>query len=290
MKKLGSFLSLFTITVLLSAAIVSIFNTDVAQTVAGVAAFECSFYALTYFNVIPMPHGILGEYIGAPGVNTSTGGVGVQVINSERARGAYMSYRTRPEYEGKDITSSYLRFETQITNGNNKLIFKTYVGDGTTQNPSERRLDRNDKFIITGWSFFLLKQPDGKSNGRLHSYPNLTDFAVAGVADDLESIFNGEISITINRKKILPAYDMQKFLKVPETQQSAGTNRDQRDLRKLLNHLTPHVELDGSGTNEVEIVYPSHAAWTGGTAPATFKHYAVLYCDGLLITGGSANI
>lgn len=289
MKIIKSFLSLFMVSFLLSAAIVTIFHTDVPGTVAGVTLFECTFFCLTYFNIVPMPHGILGEYVGAPGVPTESGSAGVQVINSERARGAYMSYRTRPEFEGKDITPSYLRLETQIANGTNKMVFKTYVGDGTTQNPSERRLERNDKFIVTEWGFFLLKQPDGKSNGRLHSYPNPTDFSTAGLADDLESIFNGELSVTVQRKKIFPAYAMQNFLKVPETQQSAGTNRDQRELRKLLVHLTPHLELDGSGTNDIEVTYPAHTGWAGGTAPATFKHYGVLYFNGLLIINGSAN-
>lgn len=291
MKKLVLFLSLFIVTVLLSAAIVSVFNTSLQATVAYTALFEVSFYALTYFNIIPMPSGIFGEYIGAPGASSSNG-AGVQVLNTERARGAYMTLRTNPEYAGKDITDSYLRFETLISNSSNKLSFKTYVGDGTTQTPTEKRLDRNDKFVITSWGFFLIAQPVGKSNGRLHSYPNLTDFTplVATVAPDLESIFNGELVVTINRKKVVPAYDMQRFLQVPETQQSAATNRDQRDFHKLLVPLTPHVEIDGSGTNEIEVTFPSHAAWTGGTPAAGFAHYACLYAHGMLITGGSANI
>lgn len=287
MKKLGIFLSLFTITLALTAGIVSVFETDVRATEIGVVLFEVSFYALTHFNIIPMPAGVLGEYIGAPGAPTAAG-AGVQVINTERARGAFMSYRTNPQYASNDITDSYLRFETPITNGTNKLTFKTYVGDGTTQTPTERRLERNDKFVITSWGFFLIAQPDGKSNGRLHTYPNLTDFGVA--AADLESLFNGELIVTVQRKKVIPAYDMQRFLKVPETQQSSGTNRDQRDFKRLLVNLTPHVEIDGSGTNEIEINYPAHAGWAGGTPAVGFKHLACIYAHGLLITNGSANI
>ena len=291
MKKLVSFLSLFTVSVFLIAAVVAVFKTDVQATSLAVGIFEVSFFGLTYFNIIPMPHGVLGEYIGAPGAQTGTG-AGVQVINTERSRGAFMSYRTNPEYAGKDITDSYLRFETLITNGTNKLSFKTYVGDGTTQTPTERRLDRNDKFVITSWGFFIIAQPDGKSTGRLHSYPNQLDFTplVPAVAADLEALFNGELVVTVQRKKVIPAYDMQRFLKVPETQQSAASNRDQRDFKRLLVNLTPHVEIDGSGTNEIEINYPAHAGWSGGTPAAGFKHYACIYAHGLLITGGSANI
>jgi hypothetical protein len=287
MKKIKVFLTLFLATALVSALGVSLFNTEVIHTVAVVGVAQIGFYAASALGYVQLPAGILGVYIGAPG-GDSNQGAGVQVISTERSRSAYMTYRTNPEHAGKDITASYLRLETLISNGNNKLIFKTYVGDGTTQTPTEKRLERNDKFAITKLGFFLLAQPDGKSTGRLHSYPNLTDFGAA--APDLEAIFNGELSITINRKKIMPFFDMQSFLKVPETQQSGATNRDQRSLENLMVNLTPHIDIDGSGTNEIEIIYPSHNGFAGGTAAAGFKHYAVLYAKGFLISGGSANI
>lgn len=286
MKKLVLFLLSFAvITYALSAGITAAFHTDIHNTVLGVALFQAALSFVTYFNIIQMPKGVLGEYIGAP----TSEGAGVQVINSERERGAYMAYATKPEFAGKDISPSFLRLEVDITNSNNKLTFKTYVGDGTTQNPTEKRLDRNDKFIITKIGLFLLMQLPAKSNGRLHAYPNLTDFGAAAAAD-LESIFNGELSITINRKKWLPSLDTQRFLKIPETQQSAGTNRDQRSLHHLMENLTPHIELDGSGTNEIEITYPSHAAWAGATPVVGGNtHRAVLYIHGLLIVSGSSN-
>lgn len=287
MKRFISFAIAFLSIALLSAGIVYAFDTPVLATTAAVSVANAGVYALTTLNIIQIPTGAFGVYIGAPGAD-SREGAGVQVISSERSRAAFMTYKTNPEYAGKNITASYLRLETLITNGNNKLQFKTYVGDGTTQTPTEKRLERNDKFAIVKLGFFLLSQPDGKSTGRLHSYPNPTDFGAA--AADLEAIFNGELSITINRTKILPFYDMQSFLKVPETQQSGAGNRDQRSLEKLLVNLTPHIDLDGSGTNEIEITYPSHAGFAGGTAASGFKHYAVLYAKGFLISGGSANI
>ncbi len=285
MKKLGIILSLFSVTMLLAAAIVVVAGTDVQTTVAGVAAFECLFFGLTALNIIELPAGITAMYIGAPG----SGGAGVQVINTDKNRGAYMVYATNPEFEGKTIFESFLRIDTLLTNGTNSVKFLTYAGDSASVLPTERRLDRNDKFAVTKLGFFLCKQPDGKSNGELHSYPNLTDFS-GPVAADLAAIYHGRLNITIGGKRIVNGLDMQRFKKVPQTQQSAATNYDQSNLHDKLTPITPHLNIDGSANNEIEVTYPSHAGWAAGTAPAGFKHYLVMYAHGFLITQGSANI
>lgn len=287
MKSLKSFLPVLFVSLLLATGIVTAFGTDAATTLISTVSFSSLFYATTVLNIIPMPTNILGTYVGAPGVSTESGSAGVQVINSERARGVYMSYATRPEYAGKKIVQGYLRLEAVIKNTDGKLIFRTFTGDGTTVSSTEERLDRNDKFVISEIGLFLLKQVAGQSNGRLQAYPNATEFGAA--APFLESVFNGKLSIVINREKFLPALDTQRFLSVPETQQSAGTNRDQFNLKKQLVHLTPHIELDGSGTNEVEVSYPTYTGWAGASAVDGTDHKVVLYMHGLLITGGSAN-
>jgi hypothetical protein len=286
MKKLGLVLSLFTSTMLLTAAIVTIGHTDVHTTLAGVAAFQGLFFGLTQFGIINIPQGALGAYVGAPGAGSG----GVQVISSDKTRGAYMVYATNPEYEGKTIFESFLRLETKLINGVNSVKFLTYAGDSASVLPTERRLDRNDKFAITKLGFFLLKQPDNKSNGQLHPYPNLTDFSTLGLSADLESIYHGKLNITIGGKRIVNGLDMQRFRKVPQTQQSAATNYDMSDLYRKLTPITPNLNIDGSANNEIEVIYPSHAAWAGGTAPAGFTHYLVMYAHGFLITQGSGNI
>ncbi len=286
MKKLGLVLSLFTVTLLLTAVIVTVFHTDVQNTLGGVAAFQGTFYFLTSVGIINIPQGALGAYVGAPGAGSG----GVQVISTDKNRGSYMVYATNPEYEGKTIFESYLRLETQLINGVNTIKFLTYAGDSASVLPTERRLDRNDKFAITRLGFFLLKQPDGKSNGELCAYPNYTQFATAGLAADLESIYHGKLNITIGGKRIVNGLDMQRFRKVSQTQQSAATNYDMSNLYDKLTPITPNLNIDGSANNEIEVIYPSHAAWAGGTAPATFKHYLVMYAHGFLITQGSGNI
>ena len=287
MKTLKTLLILAVSTLLLSAGLSAAFHTDPHSTLMAVGSFNLLFYSLTSYGIINLPANALGSYVGAPGVSTESGGAGVQVINTERARGAYMSYRTRPEYDSKDISPSFLRLEAVITNTSNIIRFNTFVGDTSNVATTETRLDRNDKFVVTEMGLFLLKQLQGQSGGRLHSYPNATDFAAA--APFLESLFNGILKMTMNKKQWISALDTQRFLNVPETQQSAGTNRDMFSLHKKLYRLTPHIEIDGSGTNEIELQYPTYAGWAGASATAGTDHKAVLYLHGLLISGGSAN-
>ena len=135
---------------------------------------------------------------------------------------------------------------------------------------------------------FLLKQDvaNGKTNGILLSYPNITVFT-AGPAADLHSIYAGELRFTIGRVKKLVALDTRRFLCIPQTQQSGGGNYDQikRDMGFI--HLTPQIVLDGSGTNEIEIQYPTFAGWAGQSAVNGTEHRVVLYMRGLLVSGGS---
>ncbi|MBC7509667.1 MAG: hypothetical protein H7320_13105 [Ferruginibacter sp.] len=289
MKKILSVSGLFFMALLLTAAIAFTFGTDAVNTFAGVAGVFGTVHIAGALGFLPMPANVLGAYVGAPGAGTSDGSAGVQVINSERDRGSFMSVKTDPQYAGKNITPSLLRLEAVITN-DSRIVFKTFFGDGASVAPTEVRLDRNDKFVITDIGLYLMKQTKTKpGSGRLVSYPNITEFGAAA-AGFLENIFNGTLGITLNRTKWLPVFDTQRFLKVGQTQQSASTNRDQRSLRETMVKLTPHIEIDGSGTNEIEVQFPSYAGWDGATpAVAGDEHRAVLYCHGLLIIGGSAN-
>jgi hypothetical protein len=187
MKKKYSFAILFAAIALITAGIVYAFNTPVALTAGAVTSANVVLYSLSTLGIINIPAGALGAYVGAPGADTPQG-VGVQVISGERSRAAYMTYKTNPEFSGKEITPSYLRFEALLVNGQNKIVFKHYVGDGTTSTPTERRLERNDKFGITEIGFFILRQADGKTGGDLISFADAQVFGVS--APDIAAIYD----------------------------------------------------------------------------------------------------
>ncbi|MEO6539653.1 MAG: hypothetical protein ABIN74_01635 [Ferruginibacter sp.] len=286
MKKLFQIIAsiaLFTVAVCFTA------HTDPVATTATITALHGVVYAANYFGFISLPFNAFGEYVAGVG---SDGSAGVTVINSERARGAYMHIATNPKYAGKRVVQSYLRLEATIKNNANIITFKTFEGDGASVYGTEVRLDRNDAFVITDMSVKLLKQDIAnlKTNGKLHAYPNITVFGAAAAAD-LFALYQGYLTFTINKTKELVSFDCQRFLQIPRTQQSGAANYDDVNGGKAgFVKLTPHITLDGSGTNELELKYPSYAAFAGGTSlDVGFEHRAVLYLKGLLITGGSAN-
>jgi hypothetical protein len=246
--------------------------------------------AFSYF-VMPQQTGVLGMYIGAANMNGETG---IQVVSSERERAVYEHNVNKERFRGKNMTPGFLRLEQVIDNAKNSLTFVTYSGDSANVYPTEQRLDRNDAFIATEVGLFILRQDvaNKKTNGDLHSYVNLTTFAAAAgfTPADLKAIYQGRLSIEIARERKLVALDTSRFLNVPETQQTGATNYDQKDGKKDgFIRLTPQIVIDGAGTNEFKVEWPSYAGWAGASVTAGTEHRVVLYFRGLLVTGGSVN-
>jgi hypothetical protein len=114
--------------------------------------------------------------------------------------------------------------------------------------------------------------------------------ATGFVPADLKAIWHGWLSIEIGRVKKMVAFDTQRFLHVPETQQTGATNYDQKVGKKDgFVRLTPQIVLDGSGTNDLSVTFPSFNGWSGASVTAGTQHRLCLYFRGLLVTGGSAN-
>lgn len=234
----------------------------------------------------------VGAYVGA--TKMGDGETGIQVISSERERAVYEHNSSQARFSGKNMTPGFLRLEQEIVNSKNIFSFTTFAGDAASVYPTERRLDRNDAFIATEVGLFILRQDiaNGKTNADLHCYVNLTTFVAAAgfVPADLKAIFHGHLSIEIGRVKKMVAFDTQRFWNAPETQQTGATNYDQKNGRKDgFVRLTPQIVIDGAGTNDLSVTFPSYTGWTGASVTAGTQHRLCLYLRGLLVTGGSAN-
>lgn len=234
----------------------------------------------------------IGAYVGA--VKMNDGETGIQVISDERERSIYEHNSSQQRFSGKNMTPGYLRLEQTIVNSKNIFSFATFSGDAASVYPTEKRLDRNDAFIATEVGMFLIRQDVAnlKTNGDLNSYVNLTAFAAAAgfVPADLKALYHGFLSIEIGRVKKLVAFDTQRFYKAPITQQTGAGNYDQKNGRKDgFVRLTPQVVIDGAGTNDLSITFPSYAGWNGASVTSGTENRICLYLRGLLVTGGSAN-
>lgn len=291
MKSLKSIFSLAVVTIIMASAFVFISGTDPVSTTVFFGTINTSFYLLTSFNVIKLPAGILGTFVGVPGAIGADGSPGIQVISTDRDRAIHLNNSLKAEYSGKELVPGYLRLEAQVTNQTGKLKFPTFTGDSNLVYATEKRLNRNDAFIVTEIAAMLLKQDVAnlKTNGLPVSYPNITVFGATAAADLMAIYTSGKLNIEIDKKRWVPDLDMLRFLDIPETQQSGATNFDQFSLKRVAKKMTPQFVINGNGSNEISIDFETYAGFAGGTVVvAGNQHRVVLFLMGLYVADGNA--
>lgn len=124
--------------------------------------------------------------------------------------------------EYSQLSQSYIRAETQL--GTQSVItFQVQKGQVSTPLSTERLLQLNDEFVITN-IFIGIKQIAADSPTALQhvaapiytwSDPNV--FSGTN-AVNTATIYNGNLSFTIDRTEYIPNFPMRSFLRVPDTQ------------------------------------------------------------------------
>lgn len=290
MKSLKSFSQLFATIAALSYALVAGAHTPAVETVACVSALVGGVHIAYATGYLKLPVNAYFDFIGVPNGVGADGSPGIQVISTERDRAIHLNNSLKAEYAGKTLVPGFLRLEATITNNSGIIKFSTQTGDSNTVYPTEKRLDRNDAFIVTEMGVFLLKQDvaNKKTNGLLYSYPNRTIFGAA--TDDLMAIFTGGmLDIEVNKKREIPDLDVLRFLQVPQVQQSSANNFDEFNLNKAMKPVTPQFRIDGAGSNDIKLTFNTYAGFAGASAVAGTEHRVVLYLHGLFVQGGSVN-
>lgn len=124
--------------------------------------------------------------------------------------------------EHAKLTQSYLRSEVALSTSIANYHIPVLVND--TQNGAsrvnEKRLNLQDIFVTTEISVLIGIGTGTDTKAKLYTYPNTTAFTGTS-DDDLWSIYNGYLNLSINNEQILPAWDVLRHYFVPQTQQSA---------------------------------------------------------------------
>jgi hypothetical protein len=127
--------------------------------------------------------------------------------------------------EHAKLTQSYLRSEVALSTSVANYHIPVLVND--TQNGStrvnEKRLNLQDIFVTTELAVLIGVGAGTSTAAKLYSYPNQTAFTATS-DDDLWSIYNGYLNLTINNEQILPAWDVFRHYFVPQTQQNSNFN------------------------------------------------------------------
>jgi hypothetical protein len=201
---------------------------------------------------------------------------------------------------GVITTPGYLRLEVSLTGTTNLVAFQVRDAQGGTQHVTERRLKVSDSFTVMAGAFYIGKAAATAgvvSNAQygamsLHTFPNPLVFTGGTSAANLQSLYNGYLSVRVDSTVFIDSMPMLNFYRVATSQQGVGPaviiQRDEWPLSMYgQRDWTPTIELNGLANTEININLPTSVDLASG-APTTYENNAVLYLTGFLNQGGAS--
>ena len=170
------------------------------------------------------------------------------------------------------LSQSYLRTELALTTSKTLYQFPILVNDngqGTPPNTA-KLLNLQDAFYCSSL-FIGFAKPSSATDTtfQLVTYPNASIFSASNTASSLYSFYNGNLSLTVNNRQIVPAYDLYRHYSVPQQQEvaapyySANTAnfKDQQDgSESAFYPVEPAWVLVGSKQNSLQVQLPTAMA------------------------------
>lgn len=186
------------------------------------------------------------------------------MANSIAARMTFENARALAASQGFGLqaakcTQSFIRTEVAVSSSTAQYQLPILVSAANSSTNASRVLNKflnlQDLFYVSEIGFFLTVASATAVTGKLYSYPNQTAFPTGFTA--LNSVYNGQLSITINNEQVLPAWDVNRSNFVGQTQQSAATNADQIDLSTNgFYPCEPGIILNGAANIQATLTLP----------------------------------
>lgn len=195
-------------------------------------------------------------------------------------------------------SQSKIRLELPIKDGQGQYIFNLKRGgDGVTT----FHLDRNDVFIPNYLGIFLQITHTETGVKTLFSFAPVNDgenpsiFPFGFENNQIEKIYSGYIQWLVDNSVMLPAFPMEKFHIVPETQGAFVLNSSdepvqegiqmERNIDSMMTLLLPKYTIAGTRDHKITVTFDA----AKNTFPVTEGYTAelVLYMDGMLVKGGA---
>lgn len=153
------------------------------------------------------------------------------------------------------LSQSYLRLEvalsTTVTNYQFPVLQNDVSSTNSTSFSTERRLALQDSFVCSSFGLFFAKPSSSTAtNFQLVTYPNASIFSGANTATSLYNWYNSSLSLTVNNRQIVPAYDLYRHYSVPMQQETANADYS----ASAINYKD---EQDGAESG----FYPIEPAW-----------------------------
>ena len=110
------------------------------------------------------------------------------------------------------LSQSFLRFENTLSTTKTSYDFGVLNNqsiNGQVQTPTEVRLNLQDAFYISEIMIYVAKTASATDSAfKLSSYPSPTVFTTG--ATSLYTLYNGQLSLTVNNRQIVPTSDLTK--------------------------------------------------------------------------------
>lgn len=184
------------------------------------------------------------------------------------------------------LSQSYLRLEQAVNTSKTQYTFGVLVNDsgnsGVAVRPTEQRLNLQDSFYVSQVSLYLgLATSTTDTQFPLYTWNNPTTFSTVGAASALNNLYNGNISLTVNNRTIVTAWDCYRHLEIPQTQLTGAANspKDQQyGAYSTAVDTEPNWVLIGSKNNSFQINLPNAI----GTVQASATTYLTVILRGVL--------
>jgi len=163
------------------------------------------------------------------------------------------------------LSQSYLRSEVAMSTSTTSYQIPVLVNStgANTNYPTNQLLNLQDAFVVSSIGVFVSAPAASTTTAfPLFTYPNAVTFSTAGAAAALYNLYNGKLSVTVNNRQIVPAWDLYRHLYVPQFQQgssSSATNGgiDQNDATEYGYYpVEPNIVLVGSKNNVITLELP----------------------------------
>lgn len=195
-----------------------------------------------------------------------------------------------------------LRQERVIKNNQSSYVFDFKTADPTGRSVTERLLAVTDSFGANTLMLGLtVRQKSRPSANKLLTYPAVESVAIAFnnstsdqpstaaklAASDLETVYNGNLSLQIATNSIFDGLDTRRFRYVPATQQGVFASQNQSEYLNGAVAIEPQIFLDGTQANKLQVEIPTFAGMAIEPDNADYELVLVLVASGFRVQGGS---
>jgi len=184
------------------------------------------------------------------------------------------------------LSQSYLRSEalvsTTVTNYHMPILVNDNQNGANTSFNTSQLLALQDAFVVSG-IFIGFGNPSSNTDATFtpRTYPSAINCGTQAAATAMQTLYNGQLQLSVNNRQILTAFPITNCYYVPQTQgltTQAATSPfhaiDQNDgFASATVPIEPNIVLIGSKNNVLTIQLPAAIS----SAPSAFARLIVIF-------------